>query len=73
MLYLLVSIKTIGFSFSKDLNNVLLGLKETTGRNIFHLIDHTTHYNSAKIGKTKIKEQTVKTVKAVLQIWITLF
>ena len=45
-------------------------LKEINGFKILHLIDHATCYSGATIKKSKQKEDIVK---AIFEIWITLF
>ena len=60
----------VGFLQLQDFNDVIsMYLKEINGFKILHLIDHATCYSGATIKKSKQED----IVKAIFEIWITLF
>ena len=50
---------SVGFSLSKDFNNVVtVDLKPTHGIHILHIIDHPTQFSAAAVVKSKKKKKS---------------
>ena len=61
----------VGFSLSKDFNDVIAAdLKTISGNIILHMIDHATRFSAATVMKSKKKEEITE---GFIKHWISIF